>query len=97
PRRCRQENMGVVHDVAQHDDVPYMVLEYLSGKPLTSLIEDHARISYPRVVDIMCSVLCALRRAHAQGIVHRDLKPSNIFITDNGTIKVLDFGDAKVL
>jgi serine/threonine protein kinase len=95
--RCQHENIVVIYSVGQHDDMPYMVLEYLSGKPLTSLIEHHARIPYPRAVEIMCSVLCALRCAHAQGIVHRDLKPSNIFINDNGTIKVLDFGVAKVM
>ncbi len=95
--RCNHENIVVIHDVGEHDGVPYMVLEYLSGKPLTDLIENNARISYPRAIDIMCSVLSALRCAHAQGIVHRDLKPGNIYITDNGTIKVLDFGIAKVL
>jgi serine/threonine protein kinase/predicted MPP superfamily phosphohydrolase len=95
--RCQHENIVVIHDVGEHAGAPYMVLEFLSGKPLTSQIENNARIPYPRTIEIMCSALRALRFAHSQGIVHRDFKPDNIFITDSGTVKVLDFGIAKVL
>jgi serine/threonine protein kinase len=95
--RCQHENIVIIYEVGEHAASPYMVLEYLSGKPLTAQIKDGGRLPYSRAVEIMVSTLKALEEAHKQGIVHRDLKPDNIFVTDAGQIKVLDFGIAKVL
>jgi serine/threonine protein kinase len=95
--RCQHDNIVVIYEVGEHNSNPYMVLEYLNGKPLTSSITNGQRLPYTRVVELMVQVLKALECAHGQGIVHRDLKPDNIFIMDSGTIKVLDFGIAKVL
>jgi hypothetical protein len=71
------------------------VLEYLEGDPLSRIIKGRT-LSPSRTVEIMVPVVRALTRAHAFGIVHRDLKPDNILITDAGTVKVLDFGVAKL-
>ncbi len=95
--RCQHDNIVVIYEVGEHTQSPYIVLEFLTGKPLTALTENSAKLPYQRAVEIICSVLRALQCAHEQGIVHRDLKPDNIFITEAGTIKVLDFGIAKVL
>jgi serine/threonine protein kinase len=95
--RCQHENIVVIYEVGEHMGAPYMVLEYLNGKPLTSQIKNAGKLPYSRAVEIMVATLKALECAHGQGIVHRDLKPDNIFITDGGSIKVLDFGIAKVL
>jgi serine/threonine protein kinase len=95
--RCQHDNIVVIYEVGEQQGKPYMVLEFLNGKPLTHSIKNSAKLPYTRTVEIMSSVLKALDCAHGQGIVHRDLKPDNIFITDAGTIKVLDFGIAKVL
>ncbi|HEY5924092.1 MAG TPA: protein kinase, partial [Kofleriaceae bacterium] len=95
--RCQHENIVVIYEVGEHMGAPYMVLEYLNGKPLTSQIKSGGKLPYSRAVEIMTATLKALDCAHGQGIVHRDLKPDNIFITDGGSIKVLDFGIAKVL
>jgi serine/threonine protein kinase len=95
--RCQHDNIVIVYEVGEHNGSPYMVLEFLTGKPLTESIKDGTRLPYSRSVEVMMSVVRALECAHGQGIVHRDLKPDNIFITDSGTIKVLDFGIAKVL
>ena len=95
--RCQHDNIVVIYEVGEHNGAPYIVLEFLNGKPLTHLTENGQRLPFTRAVEIMCSILRALQCAHEQGIVHRDLKPDNIFITESGTIKVLDFGIAKVL
>jgi len=95
--RCQHDNIVVIYEVGEHNGAPYIVLEFLSGKPLTHLTENGQKLPYTRAVEIMCSVLRALQCAHEHGIVHRDLKPDNIFITEAGTIKVLDFGIAKVM
>jgi serine/threonine protein kinase len=95
--RCQHDNIVVIYEVGEHASAPYMVLEFLNGKPLTEHLKAGQRLPYTRAVEIMVQVLRALDCAHGQGIVHRDLKPDNIFILDSGTIKVLDFGIAKVL
>jgi serine/threonine protein kinase len=95
--RCQHENIVVIYEVGEHNGAPYMVLEFLNGKPLTHYTEGGQRLPYARVVEIISATLKALECAHDHGIVHRDLKPDNIFILDNGNIKVLDFGIAKVL
>jgi serine/threonine protein kinase len=95
--RCEHDNIVRIYEVGEHNGMPYMVLEFLNGKPLTHHIKNGQRLPYTRAVEVMTQVLRALEIAHGQGIVHRDLKPDNIFILDSGGIKVLDFGIAKVL
>ena len=95
--RCQHDNIVVIYEVGEHNASPYIVLEFLNGKPLTTSTENSQKLSYQRAVEITCSILRALQCAHEHGIVHRDLKPDNVFIMDSGTIKVLDFGIAKVL
>ncbi len=95
--RCQHDNIVVIYEVGEHNGAPYIVLEFLNGKPLTSLTENSQKLPYARAVEIMVGVLRALACAHEQGIVHRDLKPDNIFLMETGTVKVLDFGIAKVL
>jgi serine/threonine protein kinase len=90
------ENIVVIHEVGVHEESPFMVLEYLQGQTLASLLGSGA-LQLKRAVEIMVSVLRALSSAQELGIVHRDLKPENIFLTDSGIVKVLDFGIAKVL
>ena len=90
------ENIVVIHEVEETGGVPHMVLEFLEGAPLRDSMNGRA-LGAGRVVDLMIPVVRAVARAHAAGIVHRDLKPENIFVTNDGTVKVLDFGIAKAL
>src|SRR3954466_10127104 len=94
--RSSHENIIVIHEVGEHDGNPFMVLEYLQGVPLTQLLQDGRRLPPAQAVELIVPVVRALTAAHAHNIVHRDLKPDNIFVTDSGTIKVLDFGTAKL-
>ncbi|GAB4559908.1 MAG: serine/threonine-protein kinase [Haliangiales bacterium] len=90
------ENIVVIHEVGEHGGHPFMVLEYLQGSPLTYLLEPGVRLAPKRVIELIVPVVRALVAAHQHSIVHRDLKPDNIFVTETGTVKVLDFGIAKL-
>jgi len=94
---CNHENIVVIHEVGEHAGNPFMVLEYLQGAPLTQLLQDGRKLPPAQAIELIVPVVRALTVAHAHNIVHRDLKPDNIFVTDAGTVKVLDFGIAKLL
>jgi eukaryotic-like serine/threonine-protein kinase len=78
----------------------FLVLEYLEGEDLASLLVREGKLAVPRAVEIVRQALRGIERAHARGVVHRDLKPSNLFLTrrEDGSesCKVLDFGVAKL-
>ncbi|MBA3455251.1 MAG: serine/threonine protein kinase, partial [Deltaproteobacteria bacterium] len=95
--RCQHDNIVVIYEVGEHNGAPYIVLEFLNGKPLTEFTQNGQKLHYAKAVETMCSILRALQCAHEHGIVHRDLKPDNIFVMESGNLKVLDFGIAKVL
>ncbi len=102
--RLRHPNVVDVTDFgfAQHgrELVAYLVMEYLDGCTLADVLAEETRLPLDWVVDILEQVCSAVDEAHQQGIVHRDLKPDNIWLEPNRrggyTIKVLDFGVAKV-
>jgi serine/threonine protein kinase len=94
--RCTHENIVVIHEVGEYQGSPFMVLEYVDGTPLASL-RGQGPLPVTRVVEIMTRVVRALAKAHDEGIVHRDLKPENVIVSHAGTVKVLDFGIAKLL
>src|SRR5450432_1232241 len=82
------------------DGTPYIVMEYLVGESLGSLLAREGRMSVGRAADLCLQACRGIEAAHASGIVHRDLKPENLFVCrrDDGTdlVKVLDFGIAKL-
>jgi serine/threonine protein kinase len=91
---CTHENIVVIHEVDTFRNQPYMVLEYVEGHPLTKLLKS-GPVAPARVIEICSAVARGLKRAHDLGIVHRDLKFDNILITNDGQVKILDFGLAK--
>ena len=79
------------------EPAPYIVMELISGHTLRELIHKGERVPLKRALEIGEGILAALEYSHHSGIVHRDIKPANIMITDNGDVKVMDFGIARAL
>lgn len=77
-------------------DVHYLVMEYIEGKDLKEILDIKGRLPHQEALSIVSQVIQALHRANERGIVHRDIKPQNLMITTDGTVKVLDFGIARV-
>jgi serine/threonine-protein kinase len=75
---------------------PYLILEYIEGEPIDAYC-DREKLELEARIDLFLGVLAAVAHAHSHLIVHRDIKPSNIFVTNGGTVKLLDFGIAKLL
>jgi DNA-binding NarL/FixJ family response regulator/tRNA A-37 threonylcarbamoyl transferase component Bud32 len=74
---------------------PYLVMEYCEGKGLDDILENQSKIDIGRAIHIFCQVCDALTAAHERNIVHRDIKPSNILVSEEGIVKLVDFGIAK--
>jgi class 3 adenylate cyclase/predicted ATPase len=87
-------NIVQVFDISSWCDVPFLVMEYLEGRPLDELMTSAMPVA--RALSIVDPLLAGLEHAHAHGVIHRDLKPSNIFETTSGEIKILDFGIASL-
>ncbi|MBO4384561.1 MAG: protein kinase [Clostridia bacterium] len=91
----KNEHVVSLIDIGTEDDVHYLVLEYVKGKTLREYMDQNGPIKPHVAVGMMCDVLDGLAHAHQKGLVHRDVKPQNIMITDDGVVKLTDFGIAK--
>ncbi|HVP48382.1 MAG TPA: protein kinase, partial [Bryobacteraceae bacterium] len=88
-------NIVHIYDIADADGVQFIAMEYVAGKTLDQLI-GRKGLRLNEALKYAIQIADALAKAHAAGIIHRDLKPSNIMVTENGLVKVLDFGLAKL-
>ena len=87
-------NIITIHDISCEGGMDFIVMEYVRGKPLDQVIPRKG-LRLNEVLNYAIQIADAMARAHGAGIVHRDLKPGNIMITDDGLVKVLDFGLVK--
>jgi serine/threonine-protein kinase len=88
-------NIVAVYDWGAVDGVYYMVMEYVRGPSVRHLLNEQGRLEPAQAADILRQTLLALGHAHHEGLVHRDMKPENLLVTQNGVVKVADFGLAR--
>ncbi len=99
--RIKSEHAVKVYDVGKlADGAPYMVMEYLEGRDMQSILNDQAKLPVDEAVEYLLQACEAIAEAHSAGIVHRDLKPANLFVTHrtdgSPCVKILDFGISKM-
>ncbi|MBI2425917.1 MAG: protein kinase [Candidatus Hydrogenedentes bacterium] len=90
-------NIVRIYSVGKVGNIPYLAMEFITGKPLSEILQDRGPLPWQEALMIGRQVAEALSCAHASGIIHRDIKPANIIVMRDGTAKVTDFGIAKVL
>ncbi|MFE3162971.1 protein kinase [Streptomyces sp. NPDC059224] len=98
-------NIVSVFDTGEEDldgsTMPYIVMEYVEGRPLGSVLDDdvtrHGAMPADKALKITADVLAALEISHEMGLVHRDIKPGNVMMTKRGVVKVMDFGIARAM
>ena len=81
----------------KQDNVFFIVMEYVPGDTLEQIIEREGALDLPRALDYTCQICNAMDHAHRQGVIHRDLRPGNVLVTEQGMVKVADFGTSRFL
>ncbi len=96
--KLKHPNIVALYDFIESDSDIYLVMEYVEGRNLEEVVRtDTGPMPTAKLLQIFKQILSAVGYAHQQGVVHRDIKPSNFMIGDDGVVKVLDFGIAKLL
>jgi serine/threonine-protein kinase len=90
-------NVATLHSFFRQDDDFFMVMEFVRGRTLDDVIRAQGAMQCARAIELFCMALEGIDHAHKMGIVHRDIKPANMMLTETGSIKVMDFGIARVL
>jgi serine/threonine protein kinase len=90
-------NIVTVLTAEKQDDVFFIVMEYVPGDTLEAVIERDGALDLGKALDYTCQICNAMDHAHSQGIIHRDLRPGNVLVTEQGMVKVADFGTSRFL
>jgi serine/threonine-protein kinase len=88
-------NIITVYEIGEYNNQYFIAMEYIEGKALDKVLKEN-KLNFDEILNISCQVCEGLKQAHKKEIIHRDLKPGNIIIGENGWVKILDFGLAKL-
>ena len=91
------KNIVTIYDLGEHDDKPYLAMEYLDGEDLQRRLARPERMSLGHRLDLAIEICQGVEYAHSHGVIHRDIKPANIYVTESGGAKILDFGLARLI
>ncbi len=89
-------NIATIHQIEETDDHMFIVMEYVEGQNLQEVVQAQGTIPIEEAIDYAIQIAAGLQAAHQKGIIHRDIKSANIMRTENGHIKIMDFGLAKL-
>ncbi len=84
-----------IHNYFEENDTAYFVMDYVEGKSFEEYLKEKGKISFEEAKEILVPIMDSLAVVHSKGIIHRDVTPDNIFITNDGVVKLLDFGAAR--
>jgi serine/threonine protein kinase len=90
--KMHHKNIINIYDIENRFNMLFIIMEYLEGRPVDVLLKKKGKFHWKEVMDLAIQVLQGLSYAHDRGIVHQDIKPDNLFMQNNGTVKILDFG-----
>ena len=94
--KCSHTNIVTIFEYGEHDDMPFIAMEYIAGIELKDLLRKKKKISLKTINHIIQQVLKGLHYAHQHDVIHRDIKPANIIVLNSGEVKLADFGIAKL-
>ena len=95
--KLNHPNVATLHSFFRQGDDFFMVMEFVRGRTLEDVIRMQGAMQCDKAIEFFCMALEGIDHAHKMGIVHRDIKPANMMLTETGSIKVMDFGIARVL
>jgi serine/threonine protein kinase len=94
--KLQHRNIVTIFEFAEEENKPHIVMEFLRGLSLAQRLAQQPKLTLDDKLDIVAQLCSALGYAHGQGVVHRDVKPANVFLLTDGSVKLLDFGIAKL-
>src|SRR5215831_17427801 len=95
--KLNHPNIATLYSFLRQGDDYFMVMEFVRGQTLDSVLQRSGRMPVDRSISLFCQALEGIDHAHKMGIIHRDIKPANMMLTQTGSIRVMDFGIARVL
>jgi eukaryotic-like serine/threonine-protein kinase len=94
--KLNHRNIVTIFEFAEESNIPYIVMEFLRGTPLGARLNSQPPLTLDDKLNVVAQLCDGLSYAHEQGVVHRDVKPDNVFLLEDGSVKLLDFGIAKL-